>query len=257
MRPHAPLLAAALIACKPAPPPTAADAAPPPPAAEARAEAAHDAVEHHDHVGETTLFRHMVGHIGMLVVARDALIRGDAERAHAEMTELATHPLATGLTPAQEAMAMLTQKAAARAEGASTHLELAQAITTTAARCGDCHRAEGLTIQLDTPTPGLSQAVPHHMTRHVLALDRFWEGLVEPSDEAWKEGALALSEDAVAHVHVPHDPGRAHAVEVMGRFVHQMGDQALDPATPDGRAETLAQWMATCADCHAEAGLRR
>lgn len=249
MRPQPILLVAALLGCKPAPPPAAAA-----PSAPAEAPAAEPA---HGEPGEASLFQHMVGHIGMLVVARDALVRGDAARAHTEMAELATHPIATGLTPAQEAMAMLTQQAASRAEGAKTHLELAQAITTTAARCGDCHRAEGLTIQLDTPSPGLRRTVPHHMSRHVLALDRFWEGLVEPSDEAWAEGALALSEDAVEHVDIPHDPGRAHAVEVMGAFVHQMGDEALDPATPDGRAETLARWIATCANCHAEAGLGR
>lgn len=239
------LLALAACARSQAPAPAADAPAPTPPPAAAPAPAAPP--------GEApTLFADMVGHVAWATVARDALVAGDVARAKRELAALADHEPHQGLSEAQQAMTIALRQTAAAAAEATHSTDVARVLARVATRCAACHSQQAVLVQFDTPPPGSLPTVVDHMGRHVVAVDRLWEGLLGPSEASWRAGTGALAEDALRSPTVTHDADRGHAVDVMARFVHEQGTAALEATEPGARAELFAQLIATCADCHAE-----
>jgi hypothetical protein len=88
------------------------------------------------------------------------------------------------------------------------------------------------------------------MQRHRWAAARLWEGLVVPSDEAWKAGALALSDAPLSPELLT--PGKSPVPKVgeLELSVHDLGRRAQTLVGADARAELYGQALATCSACH-------
>lgn len=125
-----------------------------------------------------------------------------------------------------------------------------------AASCGGCHVATGggPRFVVGTEAPGGSSQEAH-MIRHLWAADRMWEGLVGPSDEAWKAGAEALSEtdpgmmDAI-RAEIPPD-----ALEGFLAGVGEAGRRALEAKARSERAEAYSGVVQSCTQCHGALGV--
>jgi hypothetical protein len=88
------------------------------------------------------------------------------------------------------------------------------------------------------------------MRRHQWAAERLWDGLVVPSDEAWKWGATSLSEAPLAPEQLT--PGKSPVPKVgeLAQAVHAIARQATEVERVDVRADLYGDVLATCAECH-------
>ena len=63
--------------------------------------------------------------------------------------------------------------------------------------CGDCHRAKAAGPQFAASQADrertTSDSLGERMQRHMWAVNRMWEGLTAPSDDAWNAGAQVLA----------------------------------------------------------------
>ncbi len=119
--------------------------------------------------------------------------------------------------------------------------------------CGKCHAAMGIEMEIpDKAPPPEADDAAAHMKRHQWGVQRMWEGLVAPSDDAWTRGAKALAE---APLEVTSDTA-AEKKEGQGIAdqVHGLGTAALGQTVPDERASTYGQLIYTCSKCHSGGG---
>ncbi len=118
-------------------------------------------------------------------------------------------------------------------------------VTELAQQCAACHQDVGVEVAPSFQSPPLQDNTTFgHMDRHGYGVDRMWEGLVGPSDEAWVEGARALSEAPL------HNEKIGAAVKDLAGRVHGLAASALSQDDPAERAGHLAEILTTCADCH-------
>ena len=75
-----------------------------------------------------------------------------------------------------------------------------------------------------------------------------WEGLMAPSDQSWRAGALAL---AHAPVNAPSSPKPLPQgfASTLGEL-RDLGLQASTAESVDERARVYGKTIATCAQCH-------
>lgn len=201
---------------------------------------------------EGSLPDHMESHWTQVGQVQTALVFGDLEGAREPARWLAEHPehpdLPQGvMSPVEDmrAFARSVVRAGSVADASRCAAEMGAA-------CGRCHQASGsgpLVRQNTMPETGA--APQKHMARHLWAADRLWEGLVAPSEEAWRLGADALAEDPLFV-----DMGDHASTEVMtlARQVHALGATARN-TQPDHRAGVYARLMVSCAQCHALVGV--
>jgi len=193
---------------------------------------------------------HMKAHFVHAAQLRDAALSGDLTTAKAEAHWLSAHR-ETGAPPSWKENLEAFHVAAQVVENASTLEEAAGAVGQLGASCGACHRA------LDAhPTVGASPfvrrapGVKGHMAAHLAALERLWNGLIVPSDRAWKEGATLL-----AHMVVPEKTLEkagvkpAGAVKMLAETLRQLSRTAAT-ASVDQRPAAFADLLSTCVGCH-------
>ena len=124
-----------------------------------------------------------------------------------------------------------------------------------AASCGSCHIATGggpLFVLGSEPPEGNSRGA--QMTLHLWAADRMWEGLVGPSDEAWKAGTEALADLAPNlgwALEMSASPDRAG--EILGELT-RLATGAVETEGQGARGETYGRILETCRNCHSLAG---
>src|SRR5262245_53079650 len=92
------------------------------------------------------------------------------------------------------------QAAARRGADAESNggMAIALALANTAAVCGQCHAAAGSGPSFPEADDadaelGLSDTLGDRMERHAWAANRMWEGLIAPSDSAWRAGSAELA----------------------------------------------------------------
>lgn len=189
----------------------------------------------------------MPAHFADLLEVHSALIRGavdDAKRAAAVIADERPSVVLDGWAPYLAA----TQDAA-RALGEAGDLQGAAVAAATLARtCGECHAAQAAGLARADASPPGSDATP--MRRHKWAFDRLWEGLVLPSDPAWRDGVGAFVELPTC------DAARASSqdLEAIRRARAQVRAQeqaAAQAATLEARARVYGALLPTCATCHA------
>lgn len=200
----------------------------------------------------------MKDHFGVATQARDAVVRGRLEQAEGSLTWLGQHTAARDMPAAWQPYVERMQQAARKAKAESTLAAAGRAIADTAAECGACHAAlhQGPEFAADArEKPGA--AVPpstqraelrERMHEHASAIERLWQGLIGPSDRAWREGAESLS--------VLHDHGHV-PIARLARLgsIRALGERAGNlPSAPE-RAALYGRILAECGDCHASAAV--
>jgi cytochrome c553 len=119
------------------------------------------------------------------------------------------------------------------------------------AACGSCHRASGLTPEIDLPPDRAGVTIASHMLRDGRAARQLLQGLVMPSDEQWAAGAAALRRAPLAPGDFPVSDRIGQAMQGVDAAVRQLGGGAAAARTPAERAESYGALAAGCASCHA------
>jgi hypothetical protein len=89
------------------------------------------------------------------------------------------------------------------------------------------------------------------MNRHVWALDRMWEGLIAPSDAAWRAGAVALADAPL------HFSGQSNEqANQLAAKVHELAGSARSASSAKDRAGVYGELLQTCSLCHEALGMR-
>jgi hypothetical protein len=125
----------------------------------------------------------------------------------------------------------------------------AQGIGHVGEACASCRVAVGGPKLAVEGVPDAGPRAEFEPSRHLWAVDRMWEGLIGPSEEAWRRGAAVL-------VSAPFEPAvriatREVPPEVMtiANKVHDLGHHAQN-VDVDRRGWVLGDVLATCATCH-------
>jgi cytochrome c553 len=124
-----------------------------------------------------------------------------------------------------------------------------------AAACGGCHEATGggpnFVVGNSSPGGDSQEAM---MIRHLWAVDRMWEGLVGPSEEAWIAGAEAMSETEPALAQALRESAVTRGSEDLLREINVLATEALNAHELGMRAEVYGRLLNTCNRCHSAVG---
>ncbi|MEM7435330.1 MAG: hypothetical protein AAF436_09280 [Myxococcota bacterium] len=217
--------------------------------------------------------RVMADHEGLAFVARDALIRGDLERARQSMRKLAFFMEHTPYPDGGKDFARITKALAAEVRSGRDLEEACMAFARLSHACGQCHHTlnRGPPVRLD-PVPEGSD-VKTHMRRHYWAVERMWEALLTDSPRTFQRAARVLAEAPLHGERVPdsetpagvsrlgfevHDLAFAAAVEgsnVVDDYVPGPGERRASRPTTRGQAEIFGQILYTCNQCHEQLGV--
>jgi hypothetical protein len=192
-------------------------------------------------------------HFSIATTARDALVDGDIAAVRAPLRAFADHDYARQAPEDWLRQVARLQAAARETSQAETLASAARGVASMARVCGECHKAFDRPLELAPLAVAggapASDAEPERMHRHFWATRRLWEGLVAPSDQAWRAGAEALARAPMEPPTTRRTP-RAGFAEAMTRL-REFGQRALAVESLDERIDVYALTLATCADCHA------
>jgi cytochrome c553 len=184
--------------------------------------------------------------------ARDAVVRGDLERAKSEaawLTDLGsvTHvpkPWRPYLANLNEASQLLS--GATDLQGAS------RGVANAALACAECHAASGggPSLANQDQVPPQAWVAGQNMPLHKWAVDWMWVGLLTNSDEAWLRGAKELDDMPLVPKFEAAPPGGLRELE---QLVYVLAGKATTTTDPTERAELMGNLIATCSQCHAKA----
>ncbi|MFY0542130.1 hypothetical protein [Nannocystis pusilla] len=94
------------------------------------------------------------------------------------------------------------------------------------------------------------------MMRHRWAEARMWEGLVGPSDSAWSAGIDALNDSSLHPDMLTPDRSPSPEITTLVARVRTVGMRGSLARGSRARARLYGEYLATCAACHAEPGVR-
>lgn len=194
---------------------------------------------------------HMSRHADEAGTLEVAIVEGDLASARPPAAWLNGHPAMDGLGPETEVF-VASMRESAGAILAATSLEAAAVeLGRMGAACGACHMATETEIvpEWDDYAPS-SMDIQTHMARHSWAVDRLWEGLTIPSDEAWERGAEILRGDPLDREHTTAEAGRRYRAEAWDQLVHSLAAEADDVAAAE-KGEFFGQVVSACNSCHA------
>lgn len=201
---------------------------------------------------DVAMFRHFDGAREL----RTAAIFGRAEQAQAAAVELRRENPLADAPPASDRYYNAFFESVADLVGAQPPDALAQGAARVALRCGECHTARGLGPTFALGGPRDADNLREHMIVHSWASSRMWESLLGASDESWRAGAQALIDQRMgAALYDGRVPDPDAATELSNEM-YAIGQRALGVSDAPGRARVLGDLWATCARCHALAGVR-
>lgn len=185
--------------------------------------------------------------------ARDALIEGDLAEAQRAADHLAQTDYSRML-PAQwkHWVAALQQHAAALALAPNLSAA-AQELGRMALTCGECHELHetGPDAPRANPLPWEEppDTVEDRMHRHQLGVVQMWDGLVLPSEKAWRNGTVTITRAplrAPERADQPIDDALAAQIQA----VRELAKQARLATTYQERGRVYGELIARCAQCH-------
>jgi hypothetical protein len=188
---------------------------------------------------------------------RDAVARADLDGARREATVLAELRVDRAADPAWRARLDAMSAAAARVVRAKDLPDASAAVADVARTCGDCHRLGGPSLGI-LEKPENEPGIVPGMKRHQWAVARLWDGLVIPSDRAWRAGAHVLR-DAPLQPEPPR-PGQSPlplqrieqlAIATLATSVHDLAERASVANASVDRGAVYGELLTTCAACHA------
>jgi cytochrome c553 len=195
----------------------------------------------------------MLDHFVITTWARDAIVDGDIETVRAPLLALAEYRYES-VAPGGWMKDIAQLQAAARLTGrAQTLTAAAGGIAAMGRVCGKCHADHGGPdvhyYKPEKSTPR-SDSFGSRMFRHAWAVERMWEGLTAPSDNAWTAGAAALAQapSAAPKASSALQPGVVQTLTL----VRQLGTKAANANSAQAREQVYGELLATCAECHRE-----
>lgn len=137
-----------------------------------------------------TVEARMHEHFGQTDELRRALVAGDLPRARRAAAVLSSEEWTPHLREAWRPSVTAVRAAASDIARAGEIETAAAALGALGSACASCHGSFGKPSV--PPSSPAIDALPE-MARHAAAVERSWWGLFAPSDEAWREGAEALT----------------------------------------------------------------
>jgi hypothetical protein len=212
---------------------------------------------------EPTISDHMRHHFGVIVAARDAVIRGDAAGVHEPMRKLYEGDY--GIEIPQDWMSSLNevQTVADRGRNVDDLHDAGRLVAMISRQCGECHRTFGRPEHIAERQEYAAEGAGLHeaMARHMWAAEQMWLGITTPSHEAWIRGANAISE-----TWSPTSPTSAGAgdeatskdssTDRMIQAIRARGPVLREAQTSHARAEAYGELIADCGGCHVAAGIQ-
>ncbi|MCC6751392.1 MAG: hypothetical protein IT371_27310 [Deltaproteobacteria bacterium] len=199
-----------------------------------------------------SLAEHMRGHFGAATTLRNAVIAGRLDGLAAPSKALADDQMESKKAPEPwQPRLKAMREAAVRAGKAKSVAEAASAVAELGATCGGCHRQTKTEVNFPLGTvPPEGKDRKSHMARHAWAMSRLWEGLVGPSDYAWKTATAVLAEEPLKSHEIPPKSAGKEA-SVLADEVHKVGRRAGAAKTVEQRAKVYDALVRLCARCHA------
>lgn len=185
--------------------------------------------------------------------ARDALIEGDLAGAKRAAVHLAEADY-DQMLPAEwkHWVAGLQQQAAALNLAANLE-EAGQALGRMALVCGECHELhdKGPEQPRAKPLPWEDppDALDERMHRHQLGVVQMWDGLVLPSEEAWRSGTVTITRAPLRAPEQAQEPVDS-ALQAQIEAVRELARQARRVETYEERGRVYGELIARCASCH-------
>jgi len=169
--------------------------------------------------------------------------------------ELAKHVRAGFQGPQPEGWAPFIERSVASAEmlEVTTDLTMAARLAATMANtCGDCHRAHQVTVveHVAEPPPHEDEKFSDFMVQHRWAADRMWEGLIGPSDEAWRAGAAVLATTALTAEDVGERLVLTPEIEALLIQIRSDASAASSATSATARQDLYGSFLSGCASCH-------
>jgi len=123
---------------------------------------------------------------------------------------------------------------------------------TLAGTCGDCHRTQGFVVvkQVAIAPPREDDRFSDFMLRHRWAADRMWEGLIGPSDEAWRAGAAALADSDLTAEDVGERLILTPEIEALLAQIRKDAQKASTTEGAEERQALYGSFLSACASCH-------
>jgi hypothetical protein len=175
--------------------------------------------------------------------ARDAVARADLATASREARVLADMRL-EGAEPTWRDKLEAMSRAAARVADAKSVGDAARALGALTRTCGDCHATLGRPPPAVGEPPRDTDTAAARMQRHSWAAQRLWDGLVGPSEDAWRAGARVLADAPLAL------PDAGPSVGTLAASMHDLGRKAGTAATDAARADVYGDVIGACSGCH-------
>jgi len=203
----------------------------------------------------------MESHYGIVVLAQDALVLGDVERFGRLLALAADQPLPDGTPPHWRPFSVQLKAAARQGVGVDDLDAAASAFAHVVLSCGSCHRALGMGpigpayLTLARPRDESDDVVEAAMHDHGWALEKLWEGITGPRNDAWKRGAAALAaQEGLGRT----QSGVAPRTELdrRARELRELGESARTVRSPAERAALYGRMLARCAGCHRLVGVK-
>ena len=185
-----------------------------------------------------------------------AVVQGDLERARKSASWLLEREKAMIVPPAGADHQRAMLSAASGIREAQDLKTMATLTGQLAGGCGSCHQAvkSGPRFVLGNTAPNGSSREAQ-MIRHLWAADRMWEGLVGPSEEAWKAGAEAMAKTQPALATAYRASTSATTSRGFLGEVNRLASEALAATTLAERADVYGRLLNTCNRCHAPVGI--
>jgi len=178
---------------------------------------------------------------------RMAVVRGELEEAKTRATELADGLLDNSYPPEWAPHLESVREAVAGTRRAVDLTTAAAGAARAGHACGKCHAALGAE-GLEGPRQHLQPSplpLADFMNRHSWAAERLWEGLIGPSDAAWRLGAKTLAETT------PLDTADlTPEMQALAYSLRDFTEQFSKVTSADERTTLYGQFLSTCAVCH-------
>ena len=203
-----------------------------------------------DRPTEVEMVASMEAHYSAVILAHDALVRGDLEKFRSQLALVPEQALPPSAPEEWLPLHRRIQAAAREAANASDLTTAATTIASVVLACGICHAAldTGPVYPAPAPDDG-ADAVKNAMLDHQWLTERLWEGVTGPWNNAWERGADALS---VVKVFGEENLAVALSTDLLQREqeLREIGEKAKNATALDERAALYGRLLATCGECH-------
>lgn len=195
----------------------------------------------------------MEGHYVTAMSANNAVVRGDMEEFRYHLERLSLHTLPEGTPASWYPYDQQLRQAAAAGAAAMDTVPAAIAVGEIAEACGQCHLGHGLeliyTVQVVPEGSGL-EVVMHS---HEWAMERMWEGVVDPNADGWETGAAQLRVSEMV-ANLPQPLQTSDEMRMRETLVRELAAEALGTTNHSARTQLYGRMLMSCSGCHIEAG---